>query len=194
MASAKDRILDASFELFRRQGLTGTGIKQILEVAEAPYGSLYHHFPGGKDELAAETIRRAGTFYGLVVLEVLQRHDDPVEAVRASFVEAARDLEESGYADACPVETVALEVASTNEPLRVVTAEVFDLWLHGLRAWLVDAGIDDVDLAQGLADTILAALEGAFVLARSMRSTRPLLSCGASMARLVSDALEAART
>ena len=56
----RERILDVSADLFRRQGMAGTGIKQILRDADAPFGSLYHHFPGGKDELAAETIKRAG--------------------------------------------------------------------------------------------------------------------------------------
>lgn len=188
--NARERILEVSFELFRRQGLTGTGIKQILEQAEAPYGSLYHHFPGGKDELAAKTIERAGVYYGLLVLGILQSHaDDPVEAVRASFIEAASDLEDSGWADACPVETVALEVASTNEPLRIATAQVFTLWLDGLRDWLVEVGVRDRKAATALANTILSALEGAFVLARSLQSQRPLLACGDAMAELTRAAL-----
>ena len=142
MSSAKDRILDASSELFRRQGLTGTGIKQILDQAKAPFGSLYHHFPGGKDELAAETVKRAGAHYGQLVTEKLLAEPDLVSGVRAAFIAAGRDLAATGYADACPIETVALEVASTNERLRLATAEVFDSWLDGLTALLRSEGID----------------------------------------------------
>ena len=55
MASiTKDRIIDSSAELFRRQGYTGTGVKQIVAAASAPFGSIYHFFPGGKEELGAE--------------------------------------------------------------------------------------------------------------------------------------------
>ena len=141
MTSAKERILDASFELFRRQGLTGTGIKQILDRAGAPFGSLYHHFPGGKDQLAAETIKRAGEYYARLVAGKLLAEADLVSGVRAAFVAAGEDLAATGYADACPIETVALEVASTNEPLRLATAEVFDSWLDALAFMLAAEGI-----------------------------------------------------
>lgn len=190
MSSAKERILDASSELFRRQGLTGTGIKQILDQAQAPFGSLYHHFPGGKDELAAETVKRAGAYYGQLVTEKLLAEPDLVSGVREAFVAAGRDLAATGYADACPIETVALEVASTNERLRLATAEVFDSWLDGLTALMRSEGIEATQ-ARALAHTILAALEGAFVLARAARRTDALDACADAMARLVESALPA---
>ena len=56
----RQRLVQASAALLQRQGLPGTGIKQILADAGAPYSSLYHHFPGGKDELAAAAIRASG--------------------------------------------------------------------------------------------------------------------------------------
>jgi AcrR family transcriptional regulator len=188
VTKTRERILDASAELFRRRGLTGTGIKQILAQAEAPFGSLYHHFPGGKDELAAETIRRAGEFYGRLVAGKIAEQPDLVCGIRAAFVGAGETLEATGYADACPVETVALEVASTNEPLRLATAEVFESWLDGLAARLAREGMGPED-ARAMALTILSALEGAFVLARATRSTAALDACGDAMASLVEAAL-----
>jgi AcrR family transcriptional regulator len=192
MTSAKERILDASFELFRRQGLTGTGIKQILDRAEAPFGSLYHHFPGGKDQLAAETIMRAGEYYAQLVAGKLLAEPDLVSGVRAAFVAAGEDLAATDYADACPIETVALEVASTNEPLRVATAEVFDSWLDALAFMLAAEGIAPTD-ARALAHVIISALEGAFVLARAARRTDALDACADAMAQLVESALPADR-
>jgi AcrR family transcriptional regulator len=192
MTSAKDRILDASFELFRRQGLTGTGIKQILERAEAPFGSLYHHFPGGKDELAAATIKRAGEYYGQLVAGLLLAEPDLVSGVRAAFVTAGDDLAATGYADACPVETVALEVASTNEPLRLATAEVFDSWVDALAALLAAEGMPTTK-ARALAHVVISALEGAFVLARATRRTDALDACADAMAQLVESALASER-
>jgi AcrR family transcriptional regulator len=188
MGTAKDRILDASSELFRRQGFAGTGIKQILEQAKAPFGSLYHHFPGGKDELAAETIKRAGAYYGQMVGELLSAEPDRVVATRKAFVQAGTDLEATDYADACPIETVALEVASTNEPLRLATAEVFDSWIDGLTALLTMDGIEATK-ARALAHVIISALEGAFVLARASRRTDALDACAEAMAALVESAL-----
>ena len=193
MTSTRERILDASFELFRRQGLTGTGVKQILARAEAPYGSLYHHFPGGKDQLAAETIARAGAYYGQLVAGKLAEHSDVVEALRAAFHDAGETLVETDFADACPVETVALEVASTNERLRLATAEVFDSWVEAMASYLTAGGVDHGE-APSLALTFLAALEGAFVLARATRRTDALEACGDAMATLVEAARERAAT
>jgi AcrR family transcriptional regulator len=187
----RERILDASAALFRRQGLTGTGIKQILDEADAPFGSLYHHFPGGKDELAAATIERAGEHYALLVAGYLLASPDLVANVRDSFVGAGQTLVDTDYADACPIETVALEVASTNEPLRLATAEVFESWTTGLVAILDGAGVAPA-ASRDLALVILSSLEGAFVLARATRSTAPLDACGDAMATLVEQAIGAA--
>jgi AcrR family transcriptional regulator len=190
VTTTRERILDASGELFRRQGFAGTGMKQILALAQAPFGSLYHHFPGGKDELAAETIRRAGDHYAAIVTEKLTESPDVVANVRSAFRAAGQTLVDTGYADACPIETVALEVASTNEPLRLATAEVFESWIVGLTILFAREGIDE-RRARDLAQVVICALEGAFVLARASRSTDALHACGDAMADLVAAALAA---
>ncbi|MEA2309123.1 MAG: hypothetical protein QOI65_1409, partial [Thermoleophilaceae bacterium] len=63
MAGTRERIVDTSAELFRRQGYAGTGVKQIVNEASAPFGSLYHFFPGGKEQLGEEVIRWSGQMY-----------------------------------------------------------------------------------------------------------------------------------
>lgn len=189
VGNTKERILGASTELFRRQGFAGTGIKQILTAANAPFGSLYHHFPGGKDELAAATITRAGEEYAMLVAEKLLAGPDLPANIRAAFASAAATLVETDFADACPIETVALEVASTNERLRQATAEVFDSWHEGLTALLVAAGVP-TDRAVSLSHVILSALEGGFVFVRATRRTDALLACGEAMATLVEQALD----
>ena len=173
----RERILDVSADLFRRQGMAGTGIKQILRGADAPFGSLYHHFPGGKDELAAETIKRAGAQYAELVAGKLLAGPDLPTNIRDAFASAGQTLVDTDYADACPIETVALEVASTNEPLRLATAEVFESWLSGLSALLEAKGVSK-PAARPLAHVILSALEGASTRAarrwpRSSNAHRP---------------------
>ena len=63
----RDRILDATAELYRRQGMSATGLKQISSAARAPFGSIYHHFPGGKESISVEVIRSEGIRYGRLV-------------------------------------------------------------------------------------------------------------------------------
>jgi len=178
-SETREKILDASGELFRRQGYAGTGIKQILAEAGAPFGSLYHFFPGGKSALGAETVRRSGFLYGLLLAEYAPPEVDLVEGIEAFFAAAARDLEESDYADACPIATVALEVSSIDEEMRLACAEVFEGWIEAGTWRFGLAGIEPV-AARPLVIQMLAGLEGAFVLARALRSPEPLEAAGAA--------------
>lgn len=186
----KNRILDSSGELFRRQGYMGTGIKEILAEAGAPFGSLYHFFPGGKEELGAETIRRSGALYGLLLGEFVGPEVDLVEGMRAFFAGAAKTLEETDYADACPIATVALEISSTNEALREACADVFNAWIAGGTERFAMAGIPR-QRARELVIQMLAALEGAFVLSRALRSTEPVGLAGNAVVALIEAELNA---
>lgn len=184
----RDRIVETSAELFRRQGFTGTGVKQIVAEASAPFGSIYHFFPGGKAELGAEVIRWSGGMYARLVGAYFPPDADPVVAVRESFAGAAQTLIETDYADACPIATVALEVSSTNETMRLACADVFTSWIEGLTALLRQYGLP-AKPARKLAISILNQLEGAFVLSRALRSVEPLEVAGAACAEQTRAAL-----
>jgi AcrR family transcriptional regulator len=180
----RERILDSSGDLFRRQGYMGTGVKQIIEEAGAPFGSLYHFFPGGKVELGAETIRRSGFLYGLLFGEYVGPDVDLATGVRAFFAGAAETLVETEYADACPIATVALEVSSVNEELREACADVFNAWIDGGVARFVEAGFSR-ERSRALVIQMIAALEGAFVLSRALHSTEPLEAAGEAAAAAI---------
>src|SRR2546421_10933561 len=137
----RERIVQSSAELFRRQGFTGTGVKQIVAEASAPFGSLYHFFPGGKEQLGEEVIRWSGALYGQLIDVFFPPGADPVAATRAFFAGAAETLEQTAYADACPIATVALEVSSTNEPMRAACADVFESWIELASDRLAGAGL-----------------------------------------------------
>jgi AcrR family transcriptional regulator len=177
-SETRERILESSGELFRRQGYMGTGVKQIVAEAGAPFGSIYHFFPGGKEELGAETVRRSGRLYGLLLGEYAGVEVELVAGIRAFFEGAAETLRETDYADACPIATVALEASSTNEALRKACAEVFEGWIAGGTERFVAEGIPR-QRSRELVIQMIAALEGAFVLSRALRSTEPLELAGA---------------
>ncbi|MGZ4202358.1 MAG: TetR/AcrR family transcriptional regulator [Thermoleophilaceae bacterium] len=187
-ADTKDRIVGAGAELFRRQGYSATGVKQIVAEAKAPFGSLYHFFPGGKEQLGAEVIRWSGGMYAQLVGAVIAPAPDILSAVDLFFAGAADTLRETDYEDACPIATVALEVASTSEPLREATAEVFESWIVGLAAPFEAAGLPP-DTSRELSVAMLSALEGAFVLCRAQRNTEALEVAGRTMRRVVEHAL-----
>jgi AcrR family transcriptional regulator len=187
-SDTKERLIDAGAELFWRQGYVATGVKQIVTTASAPFGSMYHFFPGGKEQLGAEAVRRSGAAYGELVPLFFDAAADVVSATLSLFGGAADTLRDTDWADACPIATVALEVSNTSEPLRQACADVFESWLELLGERFRAAGIAP-DRARELAIVLVALLEGAFVLARAMRTTEPVLAAGRAAVAEVERAL-----
>jgi AcrR family transcriptional regulator len=189
----RDRILTATAELFRRHGYNGTGLKQVTTAAGAPFGSLYHFFPGGKDELTDAVLRTSGEAYRQLFEVIFDAADDAASAMSDFFDGAAEVLEQTDFIDACPIATVAAEVASTNDRLRRTTADVFDSWITTGTDRLEGAGLP-ADRAHDLAITVISALEGAFILSRAHRSGDPLRAAGRLMRALVAAELERSAT
>jgi AcrR family transcriptional regulator len=191
-SGTRERIVQRTAELLRERGYAGTGLKAISTASGAPFGSVYHFFPDGKEELAAAALRSAADGYARHVAGVIaEGGSDLPDAMRHSFSRAARTLVDTDYADACPIATVALEVASSNEPLRQVTADIFEGWLTGLDALFGAAGLD-AGTARRLSTLFLAALEGGFLLSRSARDPAPMHALGESVAHAVEAALREA--
>jgi AcrR family transcriptional regulator len=178
---SRDRLVATAAELLLRHGYAATGLKAVSGASGVSIGSLYHHFPGGKADLAAEALRTAGALYEAIVTAVIDAEPHVADGIRSSFPSAAAMLEATDFADACPVATVALEVASSDEPLRLVTAEVFEGWTAALAVRLAAAGLADAD-ARRLSLAYLAALEGGFVLCRATRSSDAMTAVGAAVA------------
>ena len=184
----RDRIIEASSALFMQRGYAASGLKQIAANGGATIGSLYHFFPGGKEELTAETLRTSGAAYQALVEAVFDGAPDLVAGVQACFAGAAAVLLQSDFADACPIATVALEVASSDEALRRVTDEIFASWLRSAADRLEAGGVRRWR-AQELATVLVAALEGGFLLSRAAKSTAPMMSIGRVMTQLIEDEL-----
>ena len=90
--STRETILTATAELMRHRGYGAVGMKDIVAAAGTPIGSLYHHFPGGKAQIAHEALTNAGAAYGLLLFSVVDEHTDLGDAIAAVFTEAAADM------------------------------------------------------------------------------------------------------
>jgi len=191
VSTTRERILEVTGELFARQGYVGTGMNQIVSEGGAALGSVYHFFPGGKAQLCAESIRRSGELYLTLIEGVLGEADSIAEGVRNFFLGAGEHLVRTNYADACPIATIALEVASTDEELRQATAEVFGSWVTATARHLECGGVPAPE-AGALATFALASLEGAFILCRAHRSTDAMKSAAAHVERAVQNAVSRA--
>jgi AcrR family transcriptional regulator len=182
VVATRDRIVAASLELMRRNGYAGTGVKAILLASDAPYGSLYHHFPGGKEELGAATIREGGIAYLALVQSFFPQGVDVFDAVDDFFEGAAAFVESTAFVDACPIATIAGEIASTSEPMRNAAADAFASWLAVLELRFTEAGIEP-ERARELAVEFFCSIEGAFLLSRTTRSAEPIRIAGRAATR-----------
>ena len=189
----RERILFAGAELFRRQGYAGTGLKQVTGAADATFGSLYHFFPDGKEQLAEEVLRAGGDFFLVLYRAIVDEASTLPAGLRDFFDGAGQTLEATGYADACPIATVAGEIAGTHEPLRRAASDVFALWTDALIGDLVAAGVPR-RRARPLAVSVLALLEGAFLLCRTHRDVAPMRAARDAALALVEPELTTGRS
>ncbi len=170
---SKGKTLAAAARLMRQQGYHGTALHDILAAGGAPRGSLYFHFPGGKEQigeaalaLSAETVR-AG-------IAKAAEASDTVEIFLQGIVRAmAADLERSDYSEGCPIATTALETAAQSDVLGAATRNAFQKWELEIKRGLFRLGMTagDADLA---ATMVLSQIEGALLLARTYRSLEPI--------------------
>ena len=178
------RIVRAMAELLRVQGYTATGVQQLAQASGAPVGSIYHHFKGGKREVAAAALRETGAAYIQLLPLLLDQHADLATAIEVAFATAADDLANTGWVNMCPIGTVTGEIADTEPELREVAAEVMTSWIDEGTRYLSARGLSGTD-ARAVMYVLITALEGAFLVARGQRSTEALLAAGHAIATYV---------
>lgn len=176
--------------LIAREGLRGTGMREVADHAQAPRGSIQHHFPGGKDQLTMEAL---GWMGGVVRVELDRAAAGPGQPGEAlgvvvldRFVSLWREgLAQTQVATGC---SIAAVVHDSHDPaLLARAAEVFTSWREPFHHALL---ADDVTAEQAgaLATTVIAALEGAVILSRAQRDTAPLEQTAAVLRHLLGTA------
>jgi TetR/AcrR family transcriptional repressor of lmrAB and yxaGH operons len=165
-------MIETTARLLWSQGLRATGMNQIVEESRAPRGSIYFHFPGGKEQLATEALRSAGAVMTGNIREALT-HRSATTAIKRFVLSYAKEMEDSDFHHGCPIATVALEAATTSPAIRDVCATIFREWEDLLSARLEQDGMPQKQ-ARKFAVFVLSAIEGAMILCRARRSTEPL--------------------
>lgn len=183
----KERMVRGAAELLRQRGYTGTGFREVIELTGAPRGSIYHHFPGGKAQLAGEAVGYVGALARDVIGDALA-DGDPIGALRA-FVELWRaDFERSGGRAGCPIAAVAVENHDDAPELLDAAAHAFGNWREAFADCLAQAGVPAAR-ADTLAALVVSAVEGAIVLSRAERSPAPLLDVAAELEATIEGAI-----
>ena len=176
-------LIDAAATLFRRQGYAATGLNQILDAAGVRPGSLYHHFPQGKQQLAAAAVDGGGAAIEGLLRRLLAK-DIPV----ADIVDRWVDVHIAGltvdWRDGCPIEPLATESVHASPLVREASARVFDGWCTAIEQRLRQDGWPATD-ARSVAVALISLLEGALMLSRVSGAVTPLEAAKFAVRRLL---------
>jgi len=172
MLGTRDRLIGAMLHALRTKGFHGVGLSEILAEAHAPKGVLYHHFPGGKTELALAAIDQVIHHITQRLEFLFGRYDGPAQALFAWMTESQKILLGSGYEAGCPLATIALESTAEDTAIRQAVAKGFEAIRGALKDSLVANGLDS-PRADSLAALIVSTYEGGLIQARVAGSTKP---------------------
>lgn len=181
----------AAVALYREHGMGGTGFTDVLDAVGAARGAIYHHFPGGKEELAAEVVATHGRDVHRSLGHLLKTRP-PGDAIRGLCSAYADHLERTNLVASCPIAPTVLEAGLKSDAVATAAVAAFDGWRNLLASALRERSLPNVR-ARRLAETVVAAIEGALILCRAYRSPRSLRDVGAELARILDDAIAPAR-
>jgi TetR/AcrR family transcriptional repressor of lmrAB and yxaGH operons len=164
-------MLNSAAELLRERGAAAVTVDAVLARSGAPRGSVYHHFPGGRSQILREALQFAGD-------EIATRIDAAAgssgTALVRQFAEMWREaLIASDFTAGCPVLAAAIGSGRDEQQLAALASDIFSRWRDSSTQAYIREGFDPAE-ASALADTAIAAMEGAVVLCRSTRSLEPL--------------------
>lgn len=165
----KDRLIRSAAHLFRRYGYNGVGLSDLLEAAQAPKGSLYHHFPQGKSDLALAAANWASDG----MLRTMAASFDGAATFEEGFTTLCHKLAKlfdiSGQSDGCPV-TGALFDGPENEAFRQATDHIFEGWITEAEHYATAFGATPDD-ARHKAELFFMLIQGGWTLARARGSS-----------------------
>ena len=180
----RTRMLDTTARLLQQRGYHGTSLNDILAASAAPRGSLYFHFPGGKDQLVLEASRAAVNRVTQHRREVLAAASSPAAAVRAFADGIVLLLEETDYQLGCPIAPIVLDGTSEVTDLSELCRQTFEEWIGLLRDAFAKAGIAK-QRAEALALLTQSSFEGALLIARAYRDSSPVLTVAGEVEAMV---------
>jgi len=187
----KARLAESMLELIQTSGYSGTGLNAVIEHAAAPKGSIYFHFPDGKEGLGVAAVDLAAKQFEALIAEAAASTGSAAGAAHAAIEVLATIVSESDFRLGCPVSVVTLEMGAESERLRQACASAFESWITPTAALLEANGIDSED-ARSLATVVVSTIEGAVIVSRATRSIRPLLAAADVVAELIDQRCQAA--
>lgn len=178
--SSKTKLIKTASRLFQLQGYHATGLNQITLESGAPKGSLYHHFPEGKEQLAMEAVKLTAGFVSRRIQAGLSAFEDPVAAIQHFITEMAEEFHREGCTDGVPIASLALESSVISDPLRKACQSAYEAFQREFTNKLLTAGYEETR-ARELGIVINAMVEGAFLTSYTLGKNEPLLLVAAQV-------------
>ncbi len=171
----RERLVYTAVQHLRGHGIAGTGLRRVVADAQAPWGSLQHYFPGGKDQLITEALTWAGNFAAARVESYVASTPRPTPAGLFEHTATAwiDELERRDFSRGCPVVSAVVDGSADNETIRRASSKALETWRRAMVSALLTMDATG-ERAEELSTLMLCTLEGAIILARARRSTGPL--------------------
>ena len=184
MKKTRDKFIETTSHLLETQGYHATGLSQIIKESGAPKGSLYYHFPGGKEELASVAIQRSGEKFAEIIFENFSEKVALEDALRQFVLGVAKGVEASGFSSGGPLTAVAMETAATSERLNLACQDAFSKIQSAINTKLLSGGVP-VEESANLALFITSAIEGGIILSRTHHNVDPLRQVAENLYQLI---------
>ena len=185
----RKRMIETTSRLVQAKGYHGTSLNDILRESDAPRGSLYFHFPGGKKTLVLEAVKAGIEEVSQAIRSSFDKAENPAEGVMLTYQVLAESMEESNFQMGCPVSSVVLDMPEIGSELANTCREAYNEWTLMYSNAFISSGLEP-DRALRLGKTVQAASEGAILMARSEQSKEPIIEIGREMAEMVSNVLK----
>lgn len=170
--NSKQTIIKSASDLIKLRGYFGAGIDEIRSEGRFSKGSLYHHFPGGKDEIIKAALEASADEYSEVFRKAMKGKGSAENGLKAVVDVYIAEFRKNGLKYGCPLASVAIDVSTGNEVLRRVCAAQFSYWINSAAAYLEYKNVKSEFREK--AEKFVLMLEGSLILARVMKSDRPL--------------------
>ena len=172
---SRQKILQAATRLFNIQGYHATGLNQILKESGAPKGSLYYHFPDGKEQLAVEAVNKMAVQIEEDIKLAMNQYDHALDAFQAHINKIAKHFDENNLFEGLPIGLLAAETSLMSEPLRKAGRDAFEGWEKIYCEKLIQDGFE-LEKAHRLSLLVNSMIEGAITRSLTNLNGQPLLN------------------
>lgn len=182
--TTREKLIEVTARLIREKGIAATGIAELVEISAIPKGSIYHHFPGGKDDLIIASIQHFKDLLSAAFKASL-KGKATVKSGLSSILDYYIDsLEKSNFKNGCPLAIVAMESSGNNDAINNTCKEVMDYWIENLTSYFK---YKSSNAGKNEAIEFITRLEGSLIMCQIYNDTKPLNNLKKQLSTIINE-------